>query len=185
MADAIMTEANEKMHKAAQNLQRELGQIRAGRANASLLDRITVNYYGVPTPLNQMASIQIPEARILMITPFDKSILQDVEKAIMTSDIGISPTNDGNVIRLVIPQLTEERRKELAKDVKKEAENAKIAIRNIRRDAIDEYKKQQKNGDITEDDLRGLEKEVQTLTDNSIKEVDKIAAEKEKELLEV
>ena len=179
-----MTEAKEKMKKAAQNLQRELGQIRAGRANASLLDRITVNYYGAPTPLNQMASIQIPEARVLMITPFDKSILQDVEKAIMASDIGISPTNDGNVIRLVIPQLTEERRKELAKDVKKEAENAKIAIRNIRRDAIDEYKKQQKNGDITEDDLRGLEKDVQTLTDNSIKEVDKIAADKEKELLE-
>ena len=180
-----MTEAKEKMKKAAQNLQRELGQIRAGRANASLLDRITVNYYGAPTPLNQMASIQIPEARVLMITPFDKSILQDVEKAIMASDIGISPTNDGNVIRLAIPQLTEERRKELAKDVKKEAENAKIAIRNIRRDAIDEYKKQQKNGDITEDDLRGLEKDVQTLTDNSIKEVDKIAADKEKELLEV
>lgn len=180
-----MTEAKEKMKKAAQNLQRELGQIRAGRANASLLDRITVNYYGAPTPLNQMASIQIPEARVLMITPFDKSILQDVEKAIMASDIGISPTNDGNVIRLVIPQLTEERRKELAKDVKKEAENAKIAIRNIRRDAIDEYKKQQKNGDITEDDFRGLEKDVQTLTDNSIKEVDKIAADKEKELLEV
>lgn len=180
-----MTEAKEKMKKAAQNLQRELGQIRAGRANASLLDRITVNYYGAPTPLNQMASIQIPEARVLMITPFDKSILQDVEKAIMASDIGISPTNDGNVIRLVIPQLTEERRKELAKDVKKEAENAKIAIRNIRRDTIDEYKKQQKNGDITEDDLRGLEKDVQTLTDNSIKEVDKIAADKEKELLEV
>lgn len=180
-----MTEAKEKMKKAAQNLQRELGQIRAGRANASLLDRITVNYYGAPTPLNQMASIQILEARVLMITPFDKSILQDVEKAIMASDIGISPTNDGNVIRLVIPQLTEERRKELAKDVKKEAENAKIAIRNIRRDAIDEYKKQQKNGDITEDDLRGLEKDVQTLTDNSIKEVDKIAADKEKELLEV
>lgn len=180
-----MTEAKEKMKKAAQNLQRELGQIRAGRANASLLDRITVNYYGAPTPLNQMASIQIPEARVLMITPFDKSILQDVEKAIMASDIGISPTNDGNVIRLVIPQLTEERRKELAKDVKKEAENAKIAIRNIRRDAIDEYKKQQKNGYITEDDLRGLEKDVQTLTDNSIKEVDKIAADKEKELLEV
>ena len=180
-----MTEAKEKMKKAAQNLQRELGQIRAGRANASLLDRITVNYYGAPTPLNQMASIQIPEARVLMITPFDKSILQDVEKAIMASDIGISPTNDGNVIRLVIPQLTEERRKELAKDVKKEAENAKIAIRNIRRDAIDEYKKQQKNGDITEDDLRGLVKDVQSLTDNSIKEVDKIAADKEKELLEV
>lgn len=132
-----------------------------------------------------MASIQIPEARVLMITPFDKSILQDVEKAIMASDIGISPTNDGNVIRLIIPQLTEERRKELAKDVKKEAENAKIAVRNIRRDAIDEYKKQQKNGDITEDDLRGLEKEVQKLTDESIKEVDKIASDKEQELLEV
>ncbi|ASV82057.1 ribosome recycling factor [Enterococcus hirae] len=185
MADVIMTEAKEKMQKAAQNLQRELGQIRAGRANASLLDRITVNYYGAPTPLNQMASIQIPEARVLMITPFDKSILQDVEKAIMASDIGISPTNDGNVIRLIIPQLTEERRKELAKDVKKEAENAKIAVRNIRRDAIDEYKKQQKNGDITEDDLRGLEKEVQKLTDESIKEVDKIASDKEQELLEV
>ena len=185
MADAIMTEAKEKMQKAAQNLQRELGQIRAGRANASLLDRITVNYYGAPTPLNQMASIQIPEARVLMITPFDKSILQDVEKAIMASDIGISPTNDGNVIRLIIPQLTEERRKELAKDVKKEAENAKIAVRNIRRDAIDEYKKQQKNGDITEDDLRGLEKEVQKLTDESIKEVDKIASDKEQELLDV
>lgn len=180
-----MTEAKEKMQRAAQNLQRELGQIRAGRANASLLDRITVNYYGAPTPLNQMASIQIPEARVLMITPFDKSILQDVEKAIMASDIGISPTNDGNVIRLIIPQLTEERRKELAKDVKKEAENAKIAVRNIRRDAIDEYKKQQKNGDITEDDLRGLEKEVQKLTDESIKEVDKIASDKEQELLEV
>ena len=180
-----MTEAKEKMQKAAQNLQRELGQIRAGRANASLLDRITVNYYGAPTPLNQMASIQIPEARVLMITPFDKSILQDVEKAIMASDIGISPTNDGNVIRLIIPQLTEERRKELAKDVKKEAENAKIAVRNIRRDAIDEYKKQQKNGDITEDDLRGLEKEVQKLTVESIKEVDKIASDKEQELLDV
>ena len=180
-----MTEAKEKMKKAAQNLQRELGQIRAGRANASLLDRITVNYYGAPTPLNQMASIQIPEARVLMITPFDKSILQDVEKAIMASDIGISPTNDGNVIRLVIPQLTEERRKELAKDVKKEAENSKVAVRNVRRDAMDELKKAQKNGDITEDELRSFEKDVQKLTDDSIKNIDKIAADKEKELLEV
>lgn len=172
------------MKKAAQNLQRELGQIRAGRANASLLDRITVNYYGAPTPLNQMASIQIPEARVLMITPFDKSILQDVEKAIMASDIGISPTNDGNVIRLVIPQLTEERRKELAKDVKKKQKMQKsrfvtsVVMRSMNI-------KTTKNGDITEDDLRGLEKDVQTLTDNSIKEVDKIAADKEKELLEV
>ena len=185
MADAIMTEAKEKMKKAAQNLQRELGQIRAGRANASLLDRITVNYYGAPTPLNQMASIQIPEARVLMITPFDKSILQDVEKAIMASDIGISPTNDGNVIRLVIPQLTEERRKELAKDVKKEAENAKIAIRNIRRDANDALKKMGKAGDVSEDEIKDLETQVQKLTDKYIADVDAAVAEKTKEIMTV
>lgn len=185
MADAIFNEAKDKMHKAAENLQRNLGQIRAGRANASLLDRVQVTYYGVPTPLNQMASITIPEARVLMITPFDKSMVQEVEKALLASDLGITPTSDGNVIRLVIPQLTEERRKELAKEVKKEAEQAKVAIRNIRRDAIDEYKKQQKNSEITEDDLRSAEKDIQDLTDESIKEIDKIASDKEKELLEV
>ncbi|WP_248628588.1 ribosome recycling factor [uncultured Enterococcus sp.] len=185
MADAIFNEAKDKMHKAAENLQRNLGQIRAGRANASLLDRVQVTYYGVPTPLNQMASITIPEARVLMITPFDKSMVQEVEKALLASDLGITPTSDGNVIRLVIPQLTEERRKELAKDVKKEAEQAKVAVRNIRRDAIDEYKKQQKNSEITEDDLRSAEKDIQDLTDKSIKELDKIASDKEKELLEV
>lgn len=185
MADAIFNEAKDKIHKAAENLQRNLGQIRAGRANASLLDRVQVTYYGVPTPLNQMASITIPEARVLMITPFDKSMVQEVEKALLASDLGITPTSDGNVIRLVIPQLTEERRKELAKEVKKEAEQAKVAIRNIRRDAIDEYKKQQKNSEITEDDLRSAEKDIQDLTDKSIKELDKIASDKEKELLEV
>lgn len=185
MADAIFNEAKDKMHKAAENLQRNLGQIRAGRANASLLDRVQVTYYGVPTPLNQMASITIPEARVLMITPFDKSMVQEVEKALLASDLGITPTSDGNVIRLVIPQLTEERRKELAKEVKKEAEQAKVSIRNIRRDAIDEYKKQQKNSEITEDDLRSAEKDIQDLTDKSIKELDKIAGDKEKELLEV
>ncbi|CAI3429104.1 ribosome recycling factor [Enterococcus cecorum] len=185
MADAIFNEAKDKMHKAAENLQRNLGQIRAGRANASLLDRVQVTYYGVPTPLNQMASITIPEARVLMITPFDKSMVQEVEKALLASDLGITPTSDGNVIRLVIPQLTEERRKELAKEVKKEAEQAKVAIRNIRRDSIDEYKKQQKNSEITEDDLRSAEKDIQDLTDKSIKELDKIASDKEKELLEV
>ena len=185
MADAIFNEAKDKMHKAAENLQRNLGQIRAGRANASLLDRVQVTYYGVPTPLNQMASITIPEARVLMITPFDKSMVQEVEKALLASDLGITPTSDGNVIRLVIPQLTEERRKEIAKEVKKEAEQAKVAIRNIRRDAIDEYKKQQKNSEITEDDLRSAEKDIQDLTDKSIKELDKIASDKEKELLEV
>ena len=185
MADAVMNEARDKMKKAQEGLQRQLGQIRAGRANASLLDRITVDYYGVPTPVNQMASITIPEARVLMVTPFDKNMINDVEKAILASDIGLNPANDGNVIRLVIPQLTEERRKELAKEVKKESEGAKIAVRNIRRDAMDEYKKQQKNGDMTEDDLRNAEKDIQTLTDDNIKAIDSIVAEKEKELLEV
>lgn len=185
MADAILTNTQDRMKKAEESLERELGQIRAGRANASILDRVLVTYYGAPTPVNQLASITIPEARVLLVTPFDKSSIGDIEKAILASDIGLNPANDGNVIRLVIPQLTEERRKELAKDVKKEAENAKIAIRNIRRDAIDEYKKQQKNGDITEDDLRGAEKRVQELTDKSVKEVDNIIAEKEKELLDI
>ena len=185
MADAVMNEAKDKMKKAQEALQRQLGQIRAGRANASLLDRITVDYYGVPTPVNQMASITIPEARVLMVTPFDKNMITDVEKAIMASDIGLNPANDGNVIRLVIPQLTEERRKELAKEVKKESEGAKIAVRNIRRDAMDDYKKQQKNGDLTEDDLRSVEKDIQALTDDNIKAIDQIVAEKEKELLEV
>lgn len=185
MADAVMTETQEKMNKAAESLQRELGQIRAGRANASILDRVMVTYYGVPTPVNQMSSITIPEARVLMITPFDKTTIQDIEKAIMTSDVGITPANDGNVIRLVIPQLSEERRKELAKEVKKISENAKVAVRNIRRDAMDTYKKQQKDGELTEDDLRDLEKDVQKLTDDSIKKLDEIAASKEQELLDV
>lgn len=185
MADVVMQETKEKMKKAAEALQRELGQIRAGRANASILDRVMVNYYGAPTPVNQMASIGIPEARLLVITPFDKSTIKEIEKAIQTSDVGITPQTDGTVIRLVIPQLTEERRKELAKEVKKEAENSKIAIRNIRRDAIDSYKRQEKAGDITEDDLRSAEKDIQQLTDDAIKQLDAIAAEKEKELLEV
>ncbi|MBO0411887.1 ribosome recycling factor [Enterococcus hulanensis] len=185
MADTVMNEARDKMKKAQEALQRQLGQIRAGRANASLLDRITVDYYGVPTPVNQMASITIPEARVLMVTPFDKNMINDVEKAILASDIGLNPANDGNVLRLVIPQLTEERRKELAKEVKKESEGAKVAVRNIRRDAMDDYKKQQKNGDMTEDDLRNAEKDMQALTDENIKAIDSIVAEKEKELLEV
>ena len=185
MSKEVLATAKEKMTKAEESLRRELGQISAGRANASLLDRIQVEYYGAPTPVNQLASINIPEARVLMITPFDKNSIADIEKAIQMSDIGISPTNDGNVIRLVIPQLTEERRKELAKDVKKEAENSKVAVRNVRRDAMDELKKAQKNGDITEDELRSFEKDVQKLTDDSIKNIDAITAEKEQELLEV
>ncbi|MBP2099560.1 ribosome recycling factor [Enterococcus rivorum] len=185
MSGTVLATAKEKMQKAEQSLQREFGQIRAGRANASLLDRIQVEYYGAMTPVNQLTSINIPEARVLMVTPFDKSSIGDIEKAIQASDIGISPANDGNVIRLVIPQLTEERRKELAKDVKKLAETAKVAVRNVRRDAMDDLKKQEKNNEITEDELRNLEKEVQKLTDDSVKNVDQITAEKEKELLEV
>lgn len=185
MSGTVLNNAKEKMQKAEQSLQRELGQIRAGRANASLLDRIQVDYYGAMTPVNQLASINIPEARVLMITPFDKNSIGDIEKSIQASDIGISPTNDGNVIRLVIPQLTEERRKELAKEVKKLAETAKVAVRNIRRDAMEELKKQEKKNEITEDELRGLEKDVQKLTDDSVKNIDGITSEKEKELLEV
>ena len=185
MPKTIINNAKEKMQKSEQSLRRQLGQIRAGRANASLLDRVQVEYYGVPTPLNQVAQISIPEARVLMVTPFDKSSLNDIEHALLEADLGINPTNDGNVIRLVIPQLTEERRKELAKEVKKEAEQGKISIRNIRRDALDALKKMQKDNEITEDELRGYEKDVQKLTDDSVKEIDAIAAEKEEEILSV
>lgn len=181
----LMQHAKDRMKKTEEALRRELASIRAGRANASLLDRIQVEYYGMLTPVNQVASVTVPEARMLVVTPYDRSSLQDIEKAIMMSDIGITPTSDGNVIRLVIPQLTEERRKELAKQVGKEAEQAKVSIRNIRRDVIDGLKKAEKNKEITEDDLRTLEKDVQKLTDDSVKHIDQIAAEKEKELLDV
>ncbi len=181
----LKKETQEKMKKAEESLLREFGQVRAGRANASLLDRIQVEYYGVATPVNQVASITIPEARVLMVTPFDKSIIGDIEKAILASDIGLNPANDGNVIRLIIPQLTEDRRKELAKEVKKLAENAKIVVRNIRRDAMDVIKKQKNNNEITEDDQRDLEKVIQEVTDQSIKNVDALTEEKEKELLDV
>lgn len=181
----LMQHAKNRMKKTEEALRRELASIRAGRANASLLDRIQVEYYGMLTPVNQVASVTVPEARMLVVTPYDRSSLQDIEKAIMMSDIGITPTSDGNVIRLVIPQLTEERRKELAKQVGKEAEQAKVSIRNIRRDVIDGLKKAEKNKEITEDDLRTLEKDVQKLTDDSVKHIDQIAAEKEKELLDV
>lgn len=185
MALEVIQQAQEKMEKSEQALRRELSQIRAGRANANLLDRVQVEYYGVPTPVNQMAQISIPEARVIMITPFDKTTLKDIERGILESDLGINPTNDGNVIRLVIPQLTEERRKELAKEVKKIAEQGKVSIRHIRRDVINALKKMEKASEITEDDLRGYEKDVQELTDKSIKDMDAIAAEKEQELLEI
>lgn len=185
MINDVLTKTKDRMAKAEAALTRELGSIRAGRANASLLDRLTIEYYGAQTPVNQMAQISVPEARMLMITPYDKSILKDIERAILQSDIGITPSNDGNVIRLIIPALTEERRKELAKQVKKEAEQSKIAIRNIRRDSIEELKKLEKAKEISEDELRTAEKKVQDITDQSSKTLDKIAAEKEKELLDI
>ncbi|MGO4960717.1 ribosome recycling factor [Jeotgalibaca porci] len=180
----ILNNATDRMKKAEASLERELGSIRAGVANASLLDRIEVEYYGALTPVNQLASINIPEARMLTITPYDKSSLGDIERAIYQSDLGISPTNDGTLIRLVIPALTEERRKDLAKLVGKNSENAKVAVRNIRRDAMDALKKAEKSGDISEDELHVNEKKVQELTDASTKRIDEIAAKKETELLD-
>jgi ribosome recycling factor len=185
MPNTIIANAKERMTKAIQTFSRELASIRAGRANASLLDKITVDYYGAPTPVNQLAGISIPEARMLVIQPYDKSALGDIEKAILKSDLGITPTSDGNIIRIVVPALTEERRKELVKLVKREAEDAKVAIRNIRRDANDDLKKKEKSGDITEDDLRGYSDDVQKATDESIVKIDSIAKDKEQEMLEV
>ncbi|KRK39162.1 MULTISPECIES: ribosome recycling factor [Levilactobacillus] len=183
MADQIITDAQSRMKKAEEALKRELGTIRAGRANASILNRVTVDYYGAQTPLNQVASITIPEPRVLMVTPYDKSALEDIEKGILESDVGITPANDGTALRLVIPQLTEERRKEIAKQVKATAEQGKVAVRNVRRDAMDSVKKGHKNGDYTDDDLHNLEDQVQKATDKAIKGVDAIAADKEKEVL--
>lgn len=183
MADQIIEIAQAKMTKAEEALKRELGTIRAGRANASILNRVMVEYYGAQTPLNQVASITIPEPRILMVTPYDKSALEDIEKGILESDVGITPANDGTAIRLVVPQLTEERRKEIAKQVKAKAEEGKVAVRNVRREAMDNIKKGHKNGDYTDDDLHNLEDQVQKVTDKAIKGVDAIAAEKEQEVL--
>ncbi|WP_432359288.1 ribosome recycling factor [Sporosarcina sp. UB5] len=185
MPKALMDQTKDRMEKAIGSFSRQLASIRAGRANASLLDRISVLYYGAPTPLNQMAGISVPEARLMVIQPYDKTTLGDIEKAILKSDIGITPSNDGSVIRLAVPALTEERRKELVKEVKKEAEESKIAIRNIRRDANDELKKLEKNGDITEDELRREGEEIQKLTDSYIVKIDEIAKDKENEIMEI
>lgn len=173
------------MEKAVQAYGRELATVRAGRANASLLDKVTVDYYGAQTPLNQIASITVPEARMLIITPYDKTAIGDIEKAIQKSDLGITPTSDGNVIRIVIPALTEERRKELVKVVRKYSEEAKVAVRNVRRDANDELKKLEKNGEITEDELRSSTEDVQKLTDEYVAKIDEVTKDKEKEIMEV
>ncbi len=174
-----------KMGKTIDSLEREFKSVRVGRATPSVLDKITVDYYGVPTQIQQMAAVSVPEARMLVIQPWDASTLKDIEKAIQTSDIGINPQNDGRVIRLTFPQLTEERRKEVVKDVKKMAEDSKVAIRNLRRDAIEKLKAMKKNSEITEDDQQNGEKKIQNLTDKFCKEVDDLAASKEKEILEL
>ena len=178
-------EFENKMKKTCDALESQFATIRAGRANAAVLDQITVDYYGSPTPINQVASIATPDARSLLIQPWDASILKGIEKAIMTSDLGIHPQNDGRMIRLVFPPLTEERRLDLVKQTKKYGEEAKVAIRNIRRDAIEKFKKMQKSSEITEDDYKNTEKDVQKLTDDYIKEIDKIMSNKEKELKEI
>ena len=174
-----------KMDKTIEVMQSDFAAVRAGRANAAVLDQIKVDYYGTPTPINQMAAVSVAEARILTIQPWDTSTLHAIEKAIMASDIGINPQNDGRIIRLVFPQLTEERRRDLCKDVKKLAEDARIAIRSIRRDCIDKVKKMEKASEITEDDLKVAEKKLQDYTDRFIREVDKAAEAKEKDIMEI
>ena len=175
----------DKMNKSLDALQSEYGSIRAGRANPHVLDKIRVNYYGTPTPIQQVGNISVPEPRMLLIQPWDKSLIKPIEKAILTSDLGINPNNDGSAIRLIFPELTEERRKELAKDVKKKGENAKVAIRNIRRDANDTFKKQEKAAEISEDDLDELIDKIQKLTDKMIDKVDKAVESKTKEIMTV
>jgi ribosome recycling factor len=183
--DERLKQFDEKMTKSYKNLLEEFGSIRAGRANPHVLDKIRIDYYGTPTPLQQIANINVPEPRMLQIQPWEPKLLKDIEKAILTSDVGINPTNDGKVIRLVFPELTEERRKELAKDVKKKGEHAKVAVRNIRRDANDHVKKLGKSSDVSEDEEKQLEESIQKLTDKYIADVDKAVDEKTKEILTV
>ena len=178
-------EYSRRMDKALEHLDEEFASVRAGRANAKVLDRITVEYYGSETPLNGVATISTPDARTLIIQPWDTKLLKDIQKAIQTSDLGINPQNDGRVIRLVFPELTEEKRREQSKDVKKKGEAAKVAVRNIRRDGMDAFKKQKKESDMTEDDLKNLEKEMQDLTDRYIKEIDRRIENKTKEVMSV
>ena len=184
MHETVKT-AQEKMSKCLAALERELTTVRAGRANPAVLDRIQVDYYGTPTAINAMAAISVSEARVLVIQPWDMSALKNIEKAILASDIGITPTNDGKVLRLAFPQPTEERRKELVKKVKADGEEAKVTVRNARRDALDKLKAMKKNSEITEDDLKGAEETIQKITDKNVKEVDEQVAVKEKEILSI
>lgn len=175
----------EKMDGSINHLRKELGAIRAGRANPGVLDKVTVDYYGTPTPIQQIAAVSVAEARVLTISPWDASLMQAIEKAILTSDIGINPTNDGRIMRLVFPSPTEERRKQLVKDAMKLGEEAKIAVRGVRRDAMEKFKAMKKASDITEDDLKNFEEELQKLTDKYTKNIDGICEEKKKEIMEI
>jgi ribosome recycling factor len=182
---AEFADYNKKMEKTISALKSQFDSVRAGRANPAILDQIRVEYYGTPTPINQVGTISSPDPRTLLIQPWDTSLLKDIEKAIQASDIGINPQNDGRVIRLNFPQLTEERRNDLIKQVRKYSEEGKVAIRNIRRDAMEKFKNQKKKSEITEDDLKDIEKDLQKLTDDRIKDIDKVTSDKEKELKEI
>ena len=177
------TNIEERMNKTINVYKENLSEIRAGRANPAILNKVTVSYYGTPTPINQVAGISVPEARLIVIQPWDMSILKEIERAILASDIGITPNNDGKVIRLNFPELNEERRKEIVKDVRKMGEEAKVAVRAVRRDGIDEFKKKQKDSEITEDELKQAEDQIQKLTDKYVEQIDKVADEKEKEIM--
>ena len=179
------TSLKERMEKSIGAYTEKLAEIRAGRANPAILNKVKIDYYGTPTPINQVAGISVPEARLIVIQPWDLSVLKEIEKAILASDIGLNPNNDGKVIRLAFPELNEERRKELVKEIKKIAEEAKVAIRSIRRDGIDEAKAKQKNSEITEDELKSAETEIQKITDKYVEEIDKILANKETEIMSV
>ena len=179
------TNLKEKMEKVINSYSQRLSEIRAGRANPAILNKIRIDYYGTPTPINQVAAVSVPEARLIVIQPWDASVLKEIEKAILASDIGINPNNDGKVIRLAFPELNEERRKEIVKDVKKMGEEAKVAVRNVRREVIDKAKADQKAWDITEDELKNAENEIQKLTDKYVEEIDKISEVKEKEVMSV
>lgn len=183
--DDRLVQFNDKMQKSLDNLVEELASIRAGRANPHILDKIKIDYYGTPTSLQQVANVNVPEPRMIQIQPWEASLVKEIEKAILTSDLGLNPNNDGKVIRLVFPELTEERRKELAKDVKKKGENAKVAVRNIRRDANDSFKKLSKSSDISEDEIKGLEADAQKMTDKYIAKIDEAVEAKTKEVLTV
>ena len=179
------TSLKERMDKTIKAYTEKLAEIRAGRANPAILNKVKIDYYGTPTPINQVAGISVPEARLIVIQPWDMSILKDIEKAILASDIGINPNNDGKVIRLAFPELNEERRKEIVKEIKKIAEEAKVSVRAIRRDGLDEAKTKQKNSEITEDELKSAETEIQKITDKNIEEIDKILANKENEIMSI